>query len=112
MGRLVRSDVAKQLIGTVLRVHRAFGRVRFTVAWQWGEMDTITVPKQQFDAAIRKGDTVGTIVADPAYTAEDLLRWNMSDPSMGPVPISSRDMTEDVPPSARYYHRVSGAAGW
>jgi hypothetical protein len=101
--------VARQLIGTVMRVRRVFGRVHFTVAWQWGETETITVPKQQFDAAIRRGDTIGTIVADPPYTAEDLLRWNRRDPSMGPAPIPSTYMTEDVPPSAREYRRVRGA---
>lgn len=101
--------MAKQLIGTVLRVHRVFGRVRFTVAWQWGETETISVPKEQFDTAIRKGDTVGTIVADPTYTAEDLLRWNTRDPAAGPVPV--QHVAEDVSPGARYYQRIRGTAG-
>jgi hypothetical protein len=101
--------MATQLIGTALRVYRAFGRVRFTVAWQWGETETITVPKKQFDAAIRTGDTIGTIVPGPTYTAEDLLRWNAPDPVTGPVePVLG--VTPDVPPSAGSYQRIDGPA--
>ncbi len=100
--------MAKQLTGTVLRIWRAFGRVRLTVAWETGETATITVPKRQIEATIRAGDTVGTIVADPTYSAEDLMRWNAADrdPAAGPVPMA--DMTPDVPPHARHYHRVGG----
>ncbi len=111
MGQIERVIVATQLTGTAQRVWRAFGRVRFTVAWQGGETETITVPKRQFDAAIRKGDTIGTIVADPSYTAEDLIRWNTQDPSLGPpVKPPTVAMTPDIPPEERYYDRIGGPA--
>ena len=90
--------MAKQLIGTVLRVHRMFGRVHFTVAWQWGETEAITVPKEQFDAAIRKGDTVEYDRGRSDVQRRGLIRWNTRDPAAGPVPV------QHVWP--RMYHRV------
>lgn len=101
--------MAKELTGTVRRVYRLFGRVRFTVAWSSGETETITVPKGQFDAAIRRGDTIGTIVPDPTHTADDLLRWNAWNPSNGPPPMPI-DTTPDMPPEAGRYYRVGGTA--
>ena len=47
--------MARQITGTVLRMLRGFGRVRFTVRWQTGETETITVSKRQIDATIRAG---------------------------------------------------------
>lgn len=103
--------MAKQRTGTVVRIWRAFGRVRFTVQWDAGERMTVTVPKGQIDATIRRGDTVGTIVSDPPYTAEDLLRWNTWDPAQGPIPlVADSGMGHDAPPSEWHYHRVGGPA--
>lgn len=104
--------MARQLTGTVLRIWRAFGRVRFTVKWATGETTTITVPKQQIDATIRAGDTVGTILPDPPYTAADLTQWIMQDPAAepSPQPLQGPIETPDKPPSDWHYHRVGGPA--
>ncbi len=98
--------MARQLTGTVLHIWRAFGRVRFTTRWQTGETTTITVPKGQIDATVRAGDTIGTIVADPTYTAEDLMRWNAPDYANSPVPPTPIDIEPDVPPDKRHYQRI------
>jgi hypothetical protein len=65
--------MAMLLTGKILRLWRAFGRVRFTVRWDGGETATITVPKRQIDATLRAGDRVGTIEPGLLYDAEDLL---------------------------------------
>ncbi len=104
--------MAKQLTGTVVRIWRAFGRVRFTVTWETGETARITVPKRQIDATIRAGDTVGTILPDPPYTAADLMQWIMRDPAAepSPQPPHAPIETPDKPPSEWQYHRVGGPA--
>lgn len=104
--------MAIQLTGTVLHLRRAFGRVRFTATWANGEATTITVPKSQFDATIRKGDTVATIIPSPTYTAEDLMRWNAprrDDSPPEPTPVAN--ITPEIPPDQRHYHRIGGPTG-
>ena len=59
--------------GTIVRLWRAFGRVRFTVRWDGGETMAITVPTPQIDATLRAGDRVGTIESEPLYDAADIL---------------------------------------
>ena len=59
--------------GTIVRLWRAFGRVRFTVRWDGGETMTITVPKRQIDATLRARDRVGTIEPGPLSDAADIM---------------------------------------
>lgn len=98
--------MAKMKTGTVVRIWRGFGRVRLTVTWQSGATRTITLPKAQCDATIRTGDTIGTIVTDPPYTAEDLIRWNTRDPAQEPAPMI--EVMAEERPVQPYYQRISG----
>ena len=59
--------------GTIVRLWRAFGRVRFTVRWDGGETMLITVPTRQIDTTLRAGDRVGTIEPGPLNDAADIL---------------------------------------
>ena len=98
--------MARQLTGTVLRIVRLFGRVRFTVRWQTGETETITVPKRRIEATIRAGDTVGTIMPDPPYTAADLMEWMTREPDDPRPPQAATWTTPPDDPRERTYHRM------
>ncbi len=85
---------------------RVFGRVRFTVRWQTGETETITVSKRQIEATIRAGDRVGIIVPDPPYTAADLMDSLREDPD-GPRPLRAATwITPPDDPRERFYQRM------
>ncbi|MDQ6907866.1 MAG: hypothetical protein M3176_13660 [Chloroflexota bacterium] len=59
--------------GTIVRLWRAFGRVRFTVRWDGGETMAVTVPTRQIDATLRAGDRVGTIEPGEQNGAADIM---------------------------------------